>query len=323
MKQELSVVTIGGGSGQSTLLAALRRLPYVRPAAIVTTFDSGGSSRVLKDQYGVLPYGDIQRCVFALSPYEHVRDIFSARLDMPELAPPYHTGGNLLLSALEQDFSRHMDTAQARRLAVRALERMFAAQGRVIPASLENANLCATFAGDFAGDEPRVDELLQRGRSIRDIFLRPEVPANPDALAAVSAADVIIVAPGSFYTSILPPLLPAGMPGAIAASAAPVLWVMNLLTEGEEMAVYRGLDFVRTLSRYAGRAPRHLLVNSEVHELPARYLGAECKRVLRPELFGRTDAYHVFKYPLWTDPATPRHDTDALASALGLILPAL
>ena len=99
MRDRINAVTLGGGSGQSTLLSALRQLPFVHLAAIVTPFDSWGSSRLLRDQYDVLPYGDIQRCVFALSPYEHVRDIFSRRLELPGIEAPYHTCGNLLLPA--------------------------------------------------------------------------------------------------------------------------------------------------------------------------------------------------------------------------------
>ena len=133
MREKIRIVTIGGGTGQSTLLRALALLPFVELTAIVTTFDSGGSSKELKDRYGVLPYGDIQRCIFALSPYANVRDIFRARIPMPE-GQPTHTGGNLLLSALEQEFSKTLPAPDARRSAINALERMFNIRGRVIPA---------------------------------------------------------------------------------------------------------------------------------------------------------------------------------------------
>lgn len=322
MHENLSVVGFGGGAGQSTLLGALARLPFVTPTAVVTTFDSGGSSRALKDTMGVLPYGDIQRCVFALSPYPHVRDIFNARLDMAELSPPYHTAGNLLLSALEQEFRRHMDIAAARSLAVRAMERMFAVRGRVIPASLESANLHASFNGGLhAHSEVQVDAGLMAGQDLEKVWLEPQVPANHDALDAIASAAVLILGPGSMYTSVVPPLLPVGMRDAIAASTAPILWVMNLVSEGDRMALWKGEDYLRMMASYAGRAVSCVLVNSQDHGTGGSY-ERERKRPIRASSFRSGDC-RVIKAPLWLDRTLARHDEGQLAKYLGQLLPRL
>jgi len=320
MRERIKVTTFGGGSGQSTLLSALRQLPYVSATAVVTPFDSSGSSRKLRDQFDVLPYGDIQRCVFALSPFEHVRDIFSARLDLPGLSAPYHTGGNLLLSALEQDFRQHMDVEAARRLAIRALEQMFKATGQVHPAALSYTNLCAEFEnGKIATHEHEVDEFIQAGGDLVRLYLADEVPANRDAIDAVSEADILIVGPGSWYTSVLPPLLPIGMKEAITEAKTPIVWVMNLLSEGDDMASWKGATYIRQLMHYVGRVPAVLLVNSMDIELPESYR-KERKLPIASMRF-RSYGNRVFCYPLSTVTGVPRHDPDKLASALGLLLP--
>jgi len=322
MQDRVNVVTLGGGSGQSTLLVALGRLPYARVTAIVTPFDSGGSSRKLRDQYDVLPYGDIQRCIFALSPYEHVRDIFSRRLDLPEVQAPYHTGGNLLLSALEQDFRRTMPVPDARRLAIRALEQMFQVRGHVYPAALRYTDLCARFEdGALATHEQEVDEYIQAGHRPECVRLAESVPANEDALRAIVQADILTISPGSWYTSIIPSMLPEGIREALQESRAPIVWVVNLLTEGVEMAAWTGATFVHELMQLTSRAPAALLVNSTVLELPGSYRG-ERKTPLSQKLF-RSYVPAVVRYPLWLDAETPRHDPDQLACALGLLLPTL
>lgn len=333
MRERISVVTIGGGTGQSVLLRALMHLPFVDVTAIVSPFDSGGSSRVLRDQYGVLPYGDIQRCIFALSPYEHVRDIFSARITMPEQQGD-HTGGNLLLSALEQEFRRSVPESDARRLAVSALERMFKADGRVIPASLEDADVQAVFTDrSLARNEVKIDEFIARGKHIAYVKLKPAVKANPDALEAIEQADVIIIGPGSWYTSVLPPLLPDGMRQALIGARASVVWIVNLFTEGTDMASWSGEHWLTEFLSHAddpergiARSPRCILVNSMVHEEFGDY-SAEGKQPVHPGIFPtffvslKFSACKVVKTPLWINPKLARHDEGRLATSLGQILP--
>lgn len=334
MSERISVVTIGGGTGQSILLRALMQLPFVEPTAIVTTFDSSGSSRVLKDRYGVLPYGDIQRCVLALSPYDHVRDIFSARISMSE-GDQDHTGGNLLLSSLEQEFKRSETLTQARRLAVRALERMFDVRGRVIPASLHSADLRARFdRRTVAKHEVEVDEYVRRGKHLRGIYLAPHVPANEDALAAIASADLLIIGPGSWYTSVLPPMLPEGMRKAVSDRGR-VLWIMSLFSEGPDMATWTGERWLREFHQYANdperaiaRSPFCILVNSTVHDVGEQYV-QEGKKPISPDVFPsffmsmRYGAIRVRKALLWQDPELARHDEGQLAIHLGRIIPRL
>jgi uncharacterized cofD-like protein len=257
--RELNVGCVGGGTGLPSLLGGLKRNPWLRVNAVVTMFDSGGSSGQLRDELGVLPPGDVLKCTLALSPSEgEARRVLLARLPMlrEHTRLSGHTGGNLLLSMMEQYSGDFL-------VAVDALRTLLGCEGRVWPVSVERATICAEYAdGAVTRGEVEVDAAQSEGRPVGRVWLEPPATIHPAVSLAIRAFDAITIGPGSFYTSILPPLLVRGVPDAIAAVQGPVVLIANLLTEGRGMAGFTAGDAVRQVSAAIGRPVDVVLVNT-------------------------------------------------------------
>ena len=197
-------------------------------------FDSGGSSGVLRDELGVLPPGDVLKCALALARNEsEARRVLLSRLPTLEHARlSGHTGGNLLLSMMEQysgDFLAAVD----------GLRRLLGCSGHVWPVSTERATLCAAYRdGTSARGEPEVDAGQRDGRVIERVWLEPNAQIHPAAAEAIAGLDAIIIGPGSFYTSLMPTCLVAGVREAIGRVRGPVIYIANLLTEGGGMRTF-------------------------------------------------------------------------------------
>ena len=178
--RELNVGCFGGGTGLPSLLGGLKRNPWLRLHAVVTMFDSGGSSGVLRDELGVLPPGDVLKCALALARNEsEARRVLLSRLPTLEHARlSGHTGGNLLLSMMEQysgDFLAAVD----------GLRRLLGCSGHVWPVSTERATLCAAYRdGTSARGEPEVDAGQRDGRVIERVWLEPNAQIHPAAAAS-------------------------------------------------------------------------------------------------------------------------------------------
>lgn len=317
MKTKISVVCLGGGTGQSTLLSALKQNPAFELTAIVSMFDNGGSSGVLRDRLGVLPPSDLQRCMAALSPYPYVRDILNERIEVG--APPHHTGGNLLMAALEKEYGR--------RDAVSVLAKMFRVQGNVLPVSYDDGHLRARFTdGTEAEDEVAVDDGIKAGKTIVSLDLSSHPEPSSEVLEAIVHANVIIIGPGSLYTSIAPNFLVSEVRGAIDHSSAKMLWVMNLLAEGMQfsqdawvMSVIAHWRDCLAMNRQADC----IIVNSEIpDEVPVHSFAAEHKYSITLA-DGTGDESSLYEVPLWKEPTLARHDVDELARALSIIIPQL
>ena len=232
--KELNVGCFGGGTGLPSLLGGLKRNPWLRLHAVVTMFDSGGSSGVLRDELGVLPPGDVLKCALALARNEsEARRVLLSRLPTLEHARlAGHTGGNLLLSMMEQysgDFLAAVD----------GLRRLLGCSGHVWPVSTERATLCAAYRdGTAARGEPEVDAGQREGRVIERVWLEPPATIHPAAAEAIAGLDAIIIGPGSFYTSLMPTCLVRGVREAVAEVRGPVIYIANLLTEGGGMRAF-------------------------------------------------------------------------------------
>jgi uncharacterized cofD-like protein len=241
--RELNVGCLGGGTGLPSLLGGLKTNPWVHADAIVTMFDSGGSSGVLRDELGVLPPGDVLKCALALARNtREARRVLLARLPTLEHARlGGHTGGNLLLSMMQSysgDFVNAIDGLRA----------LLGCRGRVWPVSVEHASVCAEYGdGSATRGEVEVDAGQSSGRLVRRIWLEPTVSIHPSAADAIARFDAVTIGPGSFYTSLMPIFLVRGVADALREMKGPIILIANLLTEGRGMAGFTAADAVRRI----------------------------------------------------------------------------
>lgn len=241
------VVAIGGGTGLPAVLAALKRHLGTRLGdltAVVTVTDDGGSSGRLREEFQILPPGDIRNCLVALAEVEPLMArLFQFRFG-GDGSLSGHSFGNLFLAALT---SVTGDFLQA----IRVSRKVLAVRGTILPSTLENVQLVAELVdGALIHGESR---LVGQPGAIRRILLKPEAPpALPEVLEAIDRAHVVVLAPGSLYTSLIPNLLVGGMADALRATGATTVYVANLMTEPGETDHYSLAQHLQTLEAHAG-----------------------------------------------------------------------
>jgi uncharacterized cofD-like protein len=310
----LKVGCFGGGTGLPSLLGGLKNNPWVELHAIVTMFDSGGSSGQLRDELGVLPPGDVLKCALTLARNEReAREILLARLPTLEhgrLAG--HTGGNLLLSMMEQytgDFIAAVDGLRA----------LLGCEGRVWPITVERATLCAEYAdGTTTRGEVEVDAGQTSGRAVKRLWLDPPVSVHATVARTIRTLDAIVIGPGSFYTSLLPIFLVEGVREALASVPGPVIYVANQLTEGRGMDGFTAGDAVRRLSEAIGRPIDAVIANVQApSEAVLERYAAEHKHPL--PIGDVPKGCQIVEGEFWRRPIA-RHDRRRLRSAVWAIL---
>ncbi|MDJ0736077.1 MAG: YvcK family protein [Nostocaceae cyanobacterium] len=238
------IVVIGGGTGLSTLLRGLKAYS-ANITAIVTVADDGGSSGRLRQEFGVLPPGDIRNCLAALADEEKLlTELFQYRFRAGD-GLTGHSFGNLFLTAMSEitgDLER----------AVAASSKVLAIRGQVLPATLSDVRLWADLAdGRHIEGESSITEA---GGTIVNIGCHPACPpALPAAIKALKEADYIIMGPGSLYTSVIPNLLVPEIADAIAASTVPKIYVCNIMTQPGETQGYSVADHIKAIDVACGR----------------------------------------------------------------------
>jgi uncharacterized cofD-like protein len=252
------VVAIGGGTGMSTLLRGLKEYTS-NLAAIVTVADDGGSSGRLREEYRILPPGDFRQCLVALADAEPlVKQLFNHRFENGSLNG--HSFGNLFIMAMAEVTGNFEH-------AVRESGRVLAVRGDIIPSTLHDVTLVASINGTMVEGESKIP--AQNGLISR-VFLRPDNPElNPEAALALMNAEVIVVGPGSLYTSILPNLLVPGMVDAIRESPALKVFVCNVAEQPGETDNYNVSDYLNTIREHTGADLFDFaVVNSNLAHLP-------------------------------------------------------
>jgi uncharacterized cofD-like protein len=310
----LNIGCFGGGTGLPSLIGGLKVNPWLHVNAVVTMFDSGGSSGQLRDELGVLPPGDVLRCALALARNEReARRVLLARLPMLEHARlGGHTGGNLLLSMMERYSGDFL-------AAVEGLRALLGCAGRVWPVSVQQASVCAEYGdGTTTRGEVEVDAGQSAGNVIRRLWLEPEVHLHEAAAAAIPQFDAVIIGPGSFYTSLMPIFLVRGAAEAVRNVKGPLVLVANLLTEGRGMWHFSAAEEVWQISHTVDRPIDVVIVNTArpPDATLARY-AAEHKLPL--ELGSLPEGCEVVAGEFWRGDIA-RHDRRRLAQAVWAVL---
>ena len=240
------VVVIGGGTGTFTVLSGLKHYP-LDLTAIVSMADDGGSTGRLRDEFGVLPPGDLRQCLVALSEADMVmRDLFNFRYTNGGLSG--HSFGNIFISTLEKvtgSLDQALDVAGA----------ILNIRGRVLPVTLDKIALHAELNNGkhLKGESAFMEYQLVSKYGLKKVYLDPTGVANPKALKAIAEADLIVVGPGKLYTSLLPNFLVKGMSSALARSKAKKVYIVNLMSQQGHTDNFSVIDYARTLERFIGK----------------------------------------------------------------------
>ena len=280
------LVLLGGGTGSFTLLQALK-LWTPNITAIVNMSDSGGSTGILRDELGVLPPGDIRQCLVALSNHPETRDLFSYRFNKGKLSS--HTVGNLMLSALELQTGSIIQ-------AIRIASEFLKITGKVVPVTIEKNTLVLEDGKQTIRGEQKISEHLIVGHEAK-VRLEPNAKVNPTASRAIKDAEMIIIAPGDIYTSLLPVLKVSGMPEALSSSKAKIVMVANLINKPLHSLDWHVMDYVREIEAYIGiGAIDYVLYNTQPpsKELLDKYAGeGEFPLKNDPARFSETKAHFI------------------------------
>jgi uncharacterized cofD-like protein len=315
----LRITALGGGTGLASLLQGMRVLHFPvgmrdeadqdRLTAIVTVADDGGSSGALRRGYKILAPGDIRNCLLALSDADPtLQELFNFRFD-GELGG--HSLGNLMLTALallEKDFGKAVERAS----------KLLDVRGRVLPATLDDVQLLAEFAdGSCSIGESNIAEA---GRRIRRVSLVPrDIRPLPQAVNAIAGSHLVVLGPGSLYTSLIPILLVKGLAQAIADSGARVAVVMNLMTEPGETDGYSAVDVINAIRDHAPELPIHSVLINSAKPSPEhlrRYAAEGSEPITIDPVFMKTLGYRALKCDLLGDGPMVRHEPCKLARAL-------
>jgi uncharacterized cofD-like protein len=250
--EDLKVVAFGGGTGLPVLLSGLRdRVGDL--TAVVTVADDGGSSGRLRQELGVAPPGDVRNCLVALAGRRRLAEVFNYRFEAPGDLND-HNVGNIIIAALA-------DMAGGFCEGVEQASRFLRIKGRVFPAAIESLTLVVRYAdGSVTRGESVVHEV---GKQVSEVSVEPSgVPAPAGVIDAIEDADVLVLGPGSLFTSTIPALLGLGVKEALAAFGGPVIYVANVMTQQGETGDFTVSDHLRAITEHVGPVVTDVLVHS-------------------------------------------------------------
>ena len=320
--RKISILTIGGGSGQFALLSALRDLKNVNITSVVSMTDNGGSTGRLTDELGILPPGDVLKCIVALSPLrDAAQSILLKRLNGYGRLHG-HTAGNMLLTML----SRYNDSFPA---AINTLSEILELEGTVLPATTDKATLVAVLSdgrkiyGESAIDIPKGEQR----KKIKEMFLVPHynnsISVYPPVIEAIESSDYIFIGPGDLFTSIIASLIVPGVKEEILRAKAKIIFLLNIMTKFGETHNFRGYDFVKIIEDRLNRQVDGIIYNTKRpgKHLIERYLDekAEFVELEKPEKWIGNRVIYDGDI-LDTSAQIARHDSTKLASLIKKII---
>lgn len=302
------IVAIGGGHGLATLLRGLKTVSH-NIYAVVTVADDGGSSGRLRENFGILPPGDVRNCLAALSDDEDLlAQLFQYRFSDSDSSLKGHSFGNLFISSMAEITGSFEQ-------AIAESGRVLAVSGRVLPASLDNVNLVADVI------DPETEEIVKiTGESkiteapgkIKRVMLEPSNPAvYPEVIQAILLADIVVVGPGSLYTSILPNLLVKDITAAIKAAQGLKIFICNVAAQAGETDGFTCGDHLAVIEDHIGANIFDIIVANEVSpsELNKNIEGVEIEEDLARH-------YAVYKNDLIDREHPWRHDPEKVTKVL-------
>jgi len=326
-KKQPKIVVIGGGTGSFTVLTGLRKYP-VDLTAVISMSDSGGSNRVLRDEFGILPTSDIRQALLALADGNGDRKIFRELF-----AYRYHQGvgisgmtfGNLFMVAL-------CDILGSQLKAIEETAKILHVKGKILPVTLDDVQLLARYenghqvVGEHYIDVPKHDGSLR----IVEMETVPEAKAYKEAVEAIEEADLVVIGPGDLYTSIVCNLLVLGIPQALRKTKGKVVYVMNLMARYGQSFKFTAQDHLDVIKKYIGRETLDfVLVNNNLdfpQDILKRY-EEENSFPVKDDL-GSKDTFQVIRKDLLSphvfhkgkgdvlQRAMIRHDSQKLAKAI-------
>lgn len=333
MSRKKKVVVIGGGTGTYTVLSGLKKYPALELSVIVSMMDSGGSNRIIRDEFGLLPTSDIRQCIVALSSGdsdETLRKLFNYRFNAGTGISGM-TFGNLFMAALADIYQGDQGKAISETCEV------FRVHGNIIPVTFDNSHLVATYdngfqvLGEHFIDEPTKKTIFHK---IINLEIFPKAKANKRALNVIKEANLIILGPGDLYTSILCNIVVGGIAKAIKESKAKKGYVMNLMTRFGQTDGFSAKDHLGEMEKYLGEGAFDYCLINKKGTIPAKDISWYKKHDTYPvkddiedgdgiKIIRRNFVSRKHYQKPKSDPLTRsliRHDSDKLAKAIVSLL---
>ncbi|MBN2101895.1 MAG: uridine diphosphate-N-acetylglucosamine-binding protein YvcK [Candidatus Aenigmarchaeota archaeon] len=254
-EREPKIVCIGGGTGLSRILKGLKK--YTNDiTAIVTVTDAGRSSGIIREELKILPPADIKNCLIALSERsEHVQNLLRYRFEGKGRLGDM-SFGNLFIAALTKITGSFEE-------AVKEAGEILHIKGRVLPVTLEDCHICAELEdGTVFKKDYEIYKREDKAR-IKIAFLEPEASALPECLKEIESADLVVIGPGSLYTSIITNLLMKGMKESLEKTRAKIIYISNLVTQKGQTEGYLLSDHIKDLEKYMGKTLDYIIVNKK------------------------------------------------------------
>ncbi|MBI3385044.1 YvcK family protein [Candidatus Gottesmanbacteria bacterium] len=323
------VVVIGGGTGTFVVLSGLKKYP-LDLSAVVSMADSGGSNKIIRDEFGLLPPSDVRQCLVALADDTYVAQKTLRQLFMYRFAKGVgtkgHTFGNLFLAALSDITGNQVE-------AIKQAGKILHIKGRVVPVSLTKTNLVAKYNNDMVvKGEHEIDEPDFDGRlHIKKLSLSPRAAIYADAERVIKNANLIVLGPGDLYTSVLANMVVSGVPEALRNTKAQLVYIVNLVTKKGQTYGFGAKDHVFEIEKYIGRKLDFVIFNNgkfppsivrkyqKENEHPVvDNLEANGRKVVKTDLLAREEVKKVSGDVLKR--SLIRHDPKKLAKVLVKLL---